>query len=157
MISGVQEAAGREQSANLGIQQDIDAVPSYTGDPSVPHSVPAGAIGMRPHVGQGGEDRRRLCGQLFQSRRARYLQRLYQQFLSVVGCGQTRIQTQIRPSRLPQGSFFLSPVWRPPTKLLSHRRSIGQADILARPAVVLWSHGQARPKISSIHPPTSGK
>ena len=55
-------------------------------------------------------------------------------------------------------SFFLpSPVWRPPTKLLSHRRSIGQADILARPAVVLWSHGQARPKISSIHPPTSGK
>lgn len=42
------------------------------------------------------------------------------------------------------------------TRLLSCP-SIGQADILPRPAVVLRSHGQARPKIPSIHSPTPGK
>ena len=115
---------------------------------------------MRPHVGQGGEDRRRLCVANFS--KAVVLD-IYSDFINNFSQSlDVAKQESKRKSALADFlkvlSFFLpSPVWRPPTKLLSHRRSIGQADILARPAVVLWSHGQARPKISSIHPPTSGK
>ena len=112
--TGLQETAGREHASHFRSRQDSHALPPGAGDPTVPHLVSAGPLRVCPLLGQGGEDRRRLCRLLLQSRGPRHLQRLHQQLFASLGRGQARVETQIGLGGFPQGKTTFAKNAHPP-------------------------------------------